>query len=213
MKFSYTQFYDVSRALHAKMATYPGDPKFGLERVKQLLHDGVELSTVRMGLHNGTHTDAPSHFVQGATTIDKLSLVKFCGDAYVFDLTTVEGLIEEEHLKVFDSQLHEGLIVLLKTRNSSLDPNMFDEKFCALTESAAQYLASKQIKALGVDGPSVDRLHSGSHPVHHVCFDAGISVFENLYLHDVAAGEYVFFGFPLKIEGAEASPIRAVLVK
>lgn len=88
---------------------------------------------------------------------------------------------------------------------------MFNEAFISLSPEAAAWLVEKGVKAVGTDGPSIDRFHSGNHPTHLTLMKHDILIYENLALKDIQPGTYTFYGFPLLIEHGEASPVRAVL--
>lgn len=202
---------DVSKTLHASLATYPGDPKYVFEHVKHVAKDGVSVSKVECGLHTGTHLDTPAHFIAGGKEIQDFPVDAFTDRAHVVDCTSVDRFVEVSHLSPIISNLNAGDIVILKTKNSWQDPTQFNEAFVSLSPEAAEWLVKQGIKAVGTDGPSIDRFHSGTHPTHLALMRHDVLIYENLLLKDVEQGTYTFYGFPLLIEHGEASPVRAVL--
>jgi len=202
---------DISKTLTPSLATYPGDPRYVFEHVKHVVKDGVTVSRIDCGLHTGTHLDTPAHFVSGGKEIQDFPVSAFTGRAHVVDCTSVDRFVEVSQLKTQDSKLKAGDFVLLKTKNSWQDPAKFNEAFISLSPEAAAWLVKQGVKAMGTDGPSIDRFHSGTHPTHLALMKHDVLIYENLVLKDVAPGTYTFYGFPLKIEHGEASPVRAVL--
>lgn len=209
----FKDFFDVSRSLKNDMSVYPGNEGFNLRALKSMPVDSSNLSAISMGLHTGTHIDAPSHFEQNGKKIDEISLSRFCGKVVVLDMLSAEHLLQVDDLKLYKDILIDGAVIFLKTKNSFQSDFEFDEKFCALSLEAAEFLASRKISIIGTDGPSIDRFRSGNHPAHHALFDAGVIVIEGLKFDKVDAGEYHFFAFPLSISGAEAAPARVVLAR
>jgi arylformamidase len=109
-------------------------------------------------------------------------------------------------------KINPGDRVLLKTANSARRGGGFDENFCYPTGEAVRPLVERGIVLLGVDGPSVDGF-SVEPVVHRLLFERNIPALEGLDLSGAAAGRYTLVCLPLKIEGAEGAPCRAVLLE
>lgn len=199
---------DISLGIHKYMLFYPGDPEFEITRVYDLSQgDEIALSSVNMGVHTGTHIDSPAHFLKEGSTISDLDLTKCYGICQVIDLTHIqfgEKITKEELLNV---ELESGLIVLLKTRNSTIINEKFRDDYIALNEEAAEFLLSTGIQTIGIDYLSI-----GGPETHRILLSGGIVVYEALDLARVAQGKYTFIGFPLKIVGSEGAPARVVLL-
>ena len=103
--------------------------------------------------------------------------------------------------------MKKGDIVLFRTRNSF--QSKWREDFVSVSLEAAAWLAKQGVKAVGVDGLSVDEYHSGNHPTHHALLDYDVNIIEGLRLKDVKAGRYFLVCLPLKLKGREAAPARA----
>lgn len=203
---------DISRRIHPQMPIWPGDKGVDIKRVASIRDGAVcNLSAIDMGLHTGTHVDAPFHFIDGGIDIGSLDLSRFIGMVKVFELD-VDRSISYESIK--NLPIEKDDIVFFKTANSNIDDqNSFITDFIHIDASAAKYLADTGIKAVGVDYQSVDGFNSESHPVHKILLRKGIGIMEGLYLKDVKAGEYFFSCLPLRIEGVDGSPARAVLLE
>ena len=204
-----TQIIDISMVLSNDTLIYPGDPKVETKKIKIMGRDGVNLSKITMGLHSGTHVDAPAHFLKEGKTIDEMNLRVLVGKARVCDLTKVKELITEKELKKCGIKKDE--IILLKTSNSRLSTKKFSEKFISLSLDGADYLIKNKIKAVGIDYLSIET--AGSSVVHKKLLTKNIPIIEDLVLKNVKPGVYQIVCMPLKIKGGEAAPARCILSK
>lgn len=198
---------DITHALSQDWAEWPGDTPFQLNyfATKAQTHS-VNIGEIVGSTHIATHVDAPKHFDDDGLTVDQLPVDYFIGTATVLELfdTTV---IDVEQLR---DCLIQGSIVLLKTQRQS-HPSVFPETIPVLSIDAIDYLASIGVRVIGVDVPSMDTIESESLENHHRLAQHGMYNIENLRLAHVDAGAYQFIGLPLKISGADASYIRAVI--
>lgn len=203
---------DISREISPETVLWPKDAGVKINTEASLEKgDSCNLSSIEMGLHTGTHIDAPFHFIQKGIGIMSLDLSKFIGFVKVFELQ-VESVITEESIRLLDIQ--EGDAVFFKTSNSELPvKGEFNKAFIGIDASAAQYLVDKKIRTVGVDYLSVDRFGSQTHPAHHILLAQEIGIIEGLYLKNVDPGTYFFSCLPLKIQGVEGTPARAVLLE
>lgn len=204
---------DISMNLEQGMITYPGNEPYSIEQVKSIPADSSNLSVIKLGVHTGTHADAPLHINNNGLSINELSLENFYGNSIVIDCTMTpfgQGISVDE-LKGRDYK--KGDIVLLKTRNSTTGFKEFKEKFVYLTEEGADYLVSKGVKLVGIDYLSIQKFHAGYCASHCSLLNKGVIIIEGLDLSKVKEGRYEFIGFPLKLIGAEGSPLRAVLLE
>ncbi len=205
--FRYSKMFDISMPITESMPVYKGDPLPRMEWAKSLPNDKSFVTRISFGAHTGTHVDAPLHFKLGAPSLDDVPLSAFVGDALVVDASADLPAVTLESVKKAGPK--KGDIVLFKTRNSS--ESTWCEDFVPLSVEAAEYLAITGVKTVGVDGLSVDKFRSGNHPVHHALLDKGLAIIEGLRLADVKAGRYFLVCLPLKLQGREAAPARAVL--
>ncbi|MAG92054.1 cyclase [Candidatus Woesearchaeota archaeon] len=203
------KIYDLSPEISEQMAVYKNKsekrPKI---KVTRTLKEGTNESKLDIELHTGSHVDAPYHTLKFGNTIEKLSLDKFMGNSIVLDLTKVKDSIRQSNLSKL--RIKKNDIVLLKTKNNP-DKN-FNPDFTYLHKSGAAYLASKKIKAVGIDSLGIER-NDPSHETHNILLRKNIPIFEGLDLSKVKQGNYFFHGLPLKIKNGDASPVRAVLVR
>ena len=204
------QLLDVTVPLSSGVPTFPGDPRYEMERVLQI-SDGHPCNVARlsMGSHAGTHVDAPFHFLSEGATVEELPLDVLMGPARVLEILASHA-IERSDLERID--LRGDVRVLFKTRNSGQLRNpAFQEDFVYLTEAAARYLVEVGVRLVGIDYLSVEKFGSTDFPVHHVLLRAGVIIVEGLDLSDAAAGEYDMACLPLRLVGADGAPARVVL--
>jgi arylformamidase len=202
---------DVTAPVTTGMAVWPGDPAVNINRVAEVERgDLATVSHLDMGSHTGTHVEAPSHFLPGGLTIDEMPLEATNGKARVIgieDSATV-GLSE---LLLHDPQPGERL--LFKTANSSRQwyQEPFVEDFVALSLEAAHLLAERQLLMVGIDYLSVSGFHDDTSAIHTTLLKAGIWIVEGLALQGIAPGAYEMVCLPLKLQGTEGAPARAML--
>jgi arylformamidase len=201
---------DVTVALSPELVCWPGDPPLELDRLTDLERgDASTLSRIRMGLHTGTHVDAPLHFVRGGRTVAEMPLDVMVGAATVIEVlgdVITAGDVEA-------SAIGEGERALFKTRNSEswAQRGAFREDFVHLSTEAAEALVRRKPKLVGIDYLSVSGFQKSEVEVHRALLGAGIWILETLDLSGVEAGAYELLCLPLKIEGAEGAPARALL--
>jgi arylformamidase len=168
----------------------------------------MTLSSIRTTVHIGAHTDAPNHFEASDRGIDTVALSNYAGPCQVIRVSTRRG----EGIRVAD--LGEKTIrasrVLFRT-DSFPDPNHFNTDFVSLTAEIVNFLAGKNVCLVGIDTPSIDAFDSKDLPSHHATLETGVAVLEGIVLTDVEEGLYELSALPLKLAGADASPVRAVL--
>lgn len=205
------QLFDITLPLSEHTVVFPGDPLPLIQRVSDLQQgDALTTSTFAMGCHVGTHVDAPAHFLSTGKLLEELPLECFYGPAQVL-CQQGNPVVEQAQLERISIPL--GHHILLKTDNGSLlSKKTFSEEYCTLSVAAAEYLCKLNPLSIGWDYYSLDPVgHPESFPAHTVLAEAGIPVFVCLHLVNVPPGQYWFAGFPLRLEGVEGAPVRAVL--
>lgn len=171
----------------------------------------VNVSSITMSPHDGTHADTPLHVTVGASASEALDTAAFRGAVVVVDVSGIERDIEVDAI---DEQLGGGSAerILLKT-NHTIASGSFPERWPSLTARCAEQLVARGLRLLGVDCPSVDDRDSKTLDVHHALLDHGACVLENLDLRITAAGMYTLSALPMKIAGLDAAPVRALLLR
>ncbi len=205
--------YDITVPVSNTMPVWPGDPKVRLERKKSIPQgDLCNLTALTMGVHSGTHIDAPLHVIDGGRTVDDMPLEVLVGPCRVI-ATDADPLIEKKHIEKIP--LAGCKRVLFKTRNSDFWKNnvaSFREDFVALGLSAADHLAEKGVALVGIDYLSIETYHAEvGNPVHNMLLKNNIMILEGVDLSAVPAGEYELVCLPMKLSGVEGAPVRALL--
>lgn len=176
---------------------YPGDPAPELSVYSALnAGGGCNMAQLKTTLHCGTHADAPLHFINTGANIAECGLDSFIGECRVIEVDTecITGQYVDEHFPRTAERL------LIKSGGRAY----FDK-------TGAEEAAFYGIKLIGVDSLSVG-CHADQTGPHRAFLGEGISILENLDLTEVSPGKYFLLAQPLKIGGADASPVRAVLL-
>lgn len=204
---------DISPPLGPSLAVFPGDTPLSREVLLDTERgDAITLSTLRATVHLGAHADAPSHYGPGAPSIDRLPLETFLGPCRVVHVSAdpADGLVGVAELERALGGLSPGERLLLAT-GSFPDPDRFTSDFAALAPELVRRLATSGVRLIGVDTPSIDPADSRELPAHAACLAGGVTILEGLALRDVPEGVYELIALPLRLEGFDASPVRAVL--
>lgn len=179
--------------------------------------DSSNVSNLVFGSHTGTHVDAPSHIFDGEMTVDKLPLDLLMGRASVVAFPEDVFAIGYAELRAQGVELLEAQMrkrILLKTRNSDFleGRSPFRPDYTFLAPDGAEYLIDLGVQLVGVDYLSIEQFHSGHHKTHKMLLSNNIVIAEGLNLSNITAGEYEFCCLPLRIEGCDGAPARAVLI-
>lgn len=207
------RIYDISLEITPDLPVWPGDP--GVVMIQESkIEEGAESNVTRlnMGVHTGTHIDAPLHFLPGGARIDELSLKTLTGRVYVLHLPDVD-LVTAEVLKRSEIPPRTRRIIL-KTRNSDYWREQvagFQTDFVGVSADGAQYLVDRGVKLIGVDYLSVAPYSDGVTP-HRILLKAGVVIVEGLNLTEVSQGRYTLYCLPLRLAGVEGAPARAILI-
>jgi len=200
---------DISPSLRVGMAVFPGDAEY---RVAQTftISPGcpVNVGSFAMSTHCGAHADAPLHYDAGGASIDRLDLDDFIGPARVIDARGKDPLCQFDEIA---SALDGAPARLLFRLADRIDPMVWPTGFRALAADMVERLALRGTRLIGVDVPSFDPETSQDLPSHMACSRHDMRIVENLVLADVEPGDYELIALPLKLEGLDAAPLRAVL--
>ena len=201
---------DISQEIYQGMPVYSGDPTFQSRRVSSFKQgDMCEVSEITMGTHCGTHVDAPLHMLPDGAPLESIPLDCFVGKCRV--LTVPYPIISEKTLE--ELQVKPGERILLRT-----DPNgKYNRhgKFnpAVLSMRAAQYLAQLPVKLVGIDAPTVENMELCDGEVHRTLLKAGIPLLEGLRLEEVEGENYTLSALPIRLNGENGAPCRAVLIE
>jgi arylformamidase len=202
------ELIDISILVNASTPEWPGDTPFSCRLSWEIARgDSVNVSCLNGSPHVGTHADAPFHVDSAWPASETLDLAAFTGPAVVVDVNTLDGPLSVESLGIGALPVER---LLLRT-DRSIAGGTFPSGWPWLDVSAVESLLERGLLLLGVDAPSVDSRKSTTLDVHRALFRRGAGVLENLDLRNVAAGPYHLTAFPLRLDGLDAAPVRAVL--
>ncbi|MEA1961081.1 MAG: cyclase family protein [Bacillota bacterium] len=207
------RYYDISVSLGKEAITYPGDPSFMRNELGALEEgDRFAVSLLAMSAHCGTHLDAPRHMFLEGKSIDRYQPEELIFTAKVVEIEAGDS-VQEKDLQALNLQPDEAVLLkTLNSKNGGTRSGQFDEDYIYISEGAAQLCADKQLALVGIDAISVDSYQKGTDfPAHRILLGQGILILEGITLDRVEPGTYTLMCLPLKIDGGEAAPCRAIL--
>ena len=206
-----SKIIDISPEIDSSLAVFPGDTPFERE-VAMSFDQGnhLTLSSIKSTVHLGAHTDAPNHYSETGEGIEAADLSTYYGECQVIEVRECaqDGRIPLKALK--DTKILANK-VLFKT-NSFPDHRKWKDDFWSLSAELIDWLASKKVKLVGIDTPSIDPADSKELEAHQAVKQNDMRILEGILLAEVEEGLYTLIALPLKIKSADASPVRAVLI-
>ena len=191
--------YDISQEV-LSCNVYPGDPHPEIERVNSIDRGDIcNLTRLSMCAHNGTHVDAPFHFINDGKTLEKMSLDFFVGDCYV---THYDGEIDAEL----------AITILDKAKRAGAGERILIGGKAVVTADAAREFAKAKIKLIGNESQTVGP-ENAPMEVHLILLKEEIVLLEGVVLSHVPEGKYLLSAAPLNLAGCDGAPCRAVLIK
>jgi arylformamidase len=206
-----SSWIDISATIKSGMVHWPGDPAINIRQIHSIAKGAeANVSHMSMGSHTGTHMDAPYHFLMKGQGIDKLPFDATVGEARVVEIRD-RVCVRPEELKAH--RIRRGERILFKTRNSRRcwKTDSFVEDFVYISGEAAEFLAERKIKTVGVDYLSVGGYRSDGQRTHQALLNAGIWIIEGLNLSKVKPGHYELICLPLKVLRGDGAPARAIV--
>ncbi len=190
--------HDITQPIFS-CAVYPGDPAPQREQLCSMdKGDIINLTAFSMCAHNGTHVDAPAHFIEGGKTVDQLDLSAFVGACYV---ARHEGdVTAEDAHRILDTATEAGASERILIAGKAV-----------VTEAAARVFANAGIKLLGNESQTIGP-ENAPMQVHLILLGAEVVLLEGVVLSHVPEGKYFLSAAPLNLDGCEGAPCRAVLI-
>lgn len=207
-----TRHYDISMSVRNGGLVYPGNPDIRIEQEQAISKGaGANVSSLHFGSHTATHVDAPKHFIDSGAGVEQLSLETLIGRARLIRFDDSVMQITRADLEGRD--LRGITRVLFATRNSRLQTESpgFVRDYTYVAPDAAEYLVSIGVRLVGVDYLSVEQFRSGHHRTHHTLLENSVIILEGLQLSDPPEADYELICLPIKIDGCDGAPARAVL--
>ena len=195
------RIYDISQEVFS-CKVFPGDPA-PERKVMLRIPDGAvcNLTAFQMCAHNGTHVDAPYHFLQDGKTIDRVALERFVGPAYV-----------TEHAGEISAEDAEAILAKARTADSEAARRILVKGPAVVTEAAAEVFAGAGLLLFGNESQTVGP-EEAPMKVHLTMLGAEIVLLEGIRLGAVREGVYLLCAAPLNLGGSDGAPCRAVLIE
>ncbi len=206
---------DLTHPMHNGMPIYPGTKEPEFKTISTIEKNGYAEKRISFSSHLGTHIDAPGHIVDGGETLDKFNADKYFGTACKIIIDpAADKKITFEYLKKHEELISGADFVLFNTGwNKHWGKEEYFGEFPTLTADAAEWLCSFPIKGIGYDVISADPCCSENLPIHKILLSHKKTIIENLNnLDRLPVNNFYFSCLPLKIEGADGSPVRAAAI-
>ena len=203
---------DLSQEIYHQAPTFPWDPKCGIIVHNTIESIGFNVTQLCMSAHQGTHVDAPYHFIEGGTTIDRMPLEVFLGEAVLVDARHKkprEAIVPADLDPQTDRITPGSRIVIMTGWDLVFPEARYLTDFPVISQELAEWLAARRVALLGVDIPSLNM--ADGPVVHRALLGAGIAVIEGLcHLEEIRATRFLLVAAPLRIRGRDGSPVRAL---
>ena len=203
------RIWDISQRLGTRTPLWPGEPDLVLSRNAEIGPEcPVNVGAISFPLHAGTHADSPFHYSNDGVASADSSLDAYLGPCVVADVRHAGDRVE---LDDCDWTAIEGAERVLFRTYERFPHEAWDENFKAIAPEVVARLRDGGALLIGTDTPSLDPQTSKTMDAHHEVLRGDMRILEGLVLDDVPPGRYELIALPLAIEGADASPVRAVL--
>ncbi len=208
--------FDITPRIDHSLTVWPGDSPLAREVLLDIERgDTVTLSTLRATVHLGAHADAPNHYARAGVSIEARPIELYLGPCRVIRVDVARAArvsLAEFERGAAAAHLSGPLPprVLLAT-GTFPDPTRWNDDFAALSPELVDGLASRGVRLIGVDTPSVDLMEDKRLLAHQRFFAHDMAILEGLLLRAVPPGDYELIALPLPLAGFDASPVRAVL--
>lgn len=203
------RIWDISQILRPGMPLWPGEPPVVVHRVAEIGDKcPVNIGAIEAPLHAGTHADAPFHYHAAGESSADSALDPYVGPCILMDVRHARGQVEIGDIE-WDA-LHGFERILFRTYDR-FPTDRWDPDFTAIAPDVIARLRRHGVRLVGTDAPSLDPQESKTMDAHHEILAGDMRILEGLVLDGVPDGSYELIALPLKIAGADASPVRAIL--
>ncbi|VXC37881.1 Kynurenine formamidase [Burkholderia sp. 8Y] len=200
---------DISPPIADATPVWPGDTPVGIERVWRMeAGSPVNIARITLSPHTGAHADAPLHYDERGAAIGEVALETYIGACRVVHCIGAKPVVTPDMVAAHLDDAPPRILIRTYDR-APLDA--WDGAFCAVAADTIDLLASKGVKLVGIDTPSLDPQESKTMDAHRRIRAHGMAILEGLVLDAVAPGDYELIALPLKFSTLDASPVRAVL--
>ena len=211
LDLEHREIFDISPTISSETPVYPGDVSFKRDVSMDFSKgDHLALSSITTTVHIGAHTDAPNHYSDKGEGIDQRDLKYYLGEAQVLDFSDFKNsLIKHDDVKSINISSKR---LLFKTTSFN-HKGPWSNEFTSFSPCLIEYLSNLGVFTIGIDTPSVDPATSKGLDCHNMILKKNMAILEGINLDDVKEGTYSLIALPLKLKDADASPVRAILIK
>lgn len=204
-----SRIWDISQKLRPELPVWPGEPQFGLQS-SVTIGDGcpVNVGAMFTPLHAGTHADSPLHYDNAGMSSADCDLAPYIGPCVVVDVRHARHQVEVADV---DWDLVGDAERVLFRTCEQFPHAQWDSAFTAIASAVVARLGGMAVRLIGTDAASLDPEQSKTLDAHQAVKAADMRILEGLVLDDVVPGKYELIALPLRIAGADASPVRAIL--
>ena len=204
---------DLSLKISQSLKVFPGSPHPCFVPWTSFSKHGYDSEALFMSTHTGTHMDAPSHFVPGRPSIDRIVVSRFVANAVILRIPKkFNELVEASDLNDQEIRANDAVVIVTGWEKKIRAPNYMTEN-PGLSASAARFLIRKKVSIAAIDGPSIDVGDDAEFTAHKILLSENILVVENLCnLDRISTDRFMLVVAPLKIQSSTGSPVRALAV-
>lgn len=204
---------DLSHEINMNMSAYTKEEIPKIYDLATIEKDGYNEKVLKLCTHTGTHIDSPYHMINKGRTIDKFNLNEFLGKALIIDVTKYK-YIDINNIIKYKEKIKNSDFVILKTGwEKYFGKEEYLKDYPSLTKEAAKWLCEFNIKGIGIDAISIDKMDSIDFEIHNIIFSKDKFIIENLNnLCEIKDEFFTLIALPLKIKLGDASPVRAIAV-
>jgi arylformamidase len=210
---------DLTLGISSNIKVFSDSPQPSFIKWSKFDVHGYDSEVMFMSTHTGTHMDAPSHFISGTATIDKIDVNRFvCNNAFLLkiekesnQIISRNDIISCEKDGDWEKIKENDTIVFFTGWESQIGKDNYISDNPGLSTDAAKYLVEKKVNAVAIDGPSIDTGIDNSFKVHKILLSNDILIIENLCnLEKFDSRRFTLIITPLKLIGISGSPVRAI---
>jgi kynurenine formamidase len=208
------KIYDLSLPLYDRMPVFPGTPPVEYIVSHTIEKDSFNLAQAVINTHAGTHTDAPKHFISGASGLEGIGLEAYVGKALIVDCTSKRDndTITVDDMKPYENKISKGSRIIIRTDwyKYASEPKYFTD-YPRISMELARWFVERGVIMLGVEPPSLNPPQYIE--VHRILLEGGVTIIEGLSkLDEVKKNEIFFVGAPVIFKDADGFPLRAIAI-
>lgn len=203
------KIWDISQTIRHGIPVWPGDAAYTSSATWTMdEHCPVNVSWFRMSTHTGSHADAPLHYNADGISAADIDIERYIGRCRLIDVTKAGAVVTPDDCAAW---LENKVERILFRTYAKAPQDQWDADFKAIAPEVIHLIARHGGFLVGTDTPSLDPQASKTMTAHNAVFRHNMSILEGLVLDDIPPGDYELVALPLKLQGLDSSPVRAIL--